>query len=168
MITNSFMTNWCWSHHASVKSLVNKGGKEGDLKSQMANTEPLYREQIRTGGASLRNLAGQPNKTAMVIRTCSDKGGENKWLFEQGAAGLEGYYPLGRHSPLTFDKHPEESGEVKIADEDDGRAEGRDAAFPSVVIFAWGGVSTVIAAVIGLQEISYSKNLFRLRELASV
>ena len=77
------------------------------------------------------------------------------------------------HSWLTFDEHPEEGREVKIADEDDGRAEGRDAAFAPAVIPARGGIFAV-AAVVGLEKkfnISYrfgQKGCPKLRELAPV
>ena len=62
---------------------------------------------------------------------------------------------------------------MKIADEDDGRAEGRDAAFASAVIPARRGIFAV-AAVVGLEKkfnISYrygQKGCPKLRELAPV
>ena len=65
------------------------------------------------------------------------------------------------HRLLTFDKHPEEGREVEIADEDDGRAERRDAAAAALstaavtAIPARGGISDV-AAVIGLEQIETS------------
>ena len=53
---------------------------------------------------------------------------------------------------LTFDKHPEEGGEVEVADEDGGRAVRRDAALASPAVLAGGGVAAV-ATGIGLENI---------------
>ena len=54
---------------------------------------------------------------------------------------------------LTLDKHPEEGGEVEVADEDGGRAVGRDAALASPAVLAGGGVAAVATAGIGLENI---------------
>ena len=53
---------------------------------------------------------------------------------------------------LTLDEHPEEGGEVEVADEDGGRAVGRDAALASPAVLAGGGVATV-ATGIGLENV---------------
>ena len=53
---------------------------------------------------------------------------------------------------LTLDKHPEEGGEVEVADEDGGRAVGRDAALASPAVLA-GREVTAVAAGIGLENI---------------
>ena len=48
---------------------------------------------------------------------------------------------------LTLDKHPEEGGEVEVADEDGGRAVRRDAALASPAVLAGGGVGAVPAGI---------------------